>query len=486
LAIAANPLVLLAVALTAVIALIVAFSDKISISSTGLVTLADLGKAVFNTLGTVIKELVNLIASIFKDMSGDAEVNTGEIIQFFLAMLRTILSVVEKQIGFILGLLKAVGVGLRKLAKREFADLGGAVKDAFLEGLQSNILTGAFDKVLDEAERLALERTFGPQLAAIREKKEKEAVPPPEPPVIPPPVATAGGVTFEEVLADLALETELLKLNSTEREIKIALLSVEDQLERELQGTEEKQVRTLLENNRALQEFNSIMESVITPQQQLTESFNQITLAQERGLITMAQYTEALRILGEESLKFRTDIDAGVARGIERLKTELQDLASLSENTIVNAFQGAEDAIVSFVTTGELNFKKLVDSILADLTRLLLRQALLSLIPGLGAAGGALASLPGKQQGGSFKVGGSGGPDTQLVAFRATPGEKVTVEKPGQAQPVAAAAPEVNVRAVTVFDPAMALDALGTAAGERVIVNIVERNKNTFRRILGG
>ena len=56
------------------------------------------------------------------------------------------------------------------------------------------------------------------------------------------------------------------------------------------------------------------------------------------------------------------------------------------------------------------------------------------------AAGGALGSflgnkvadLLGFQHGGSFKVGGSGGRDSQLVAFKASPREKVTVETPGQ------------------------------------------------------
>ena len=37
------------------------------------------------------------------------------------------------------------------------------------------------------------------------------------------------------------------------------------------------------------------------------------------------------------------------------------------------------------------------------------------------------------QQGGSFTVPGSGGPDSQLVSFAATPGERVSVTRPGQA-----------------------------------------------------
>ena len=46
--------------------------------------------------------------------------------------------------------------------------------------------------------------------------------------------------------------------------------------------------------------------------------------------------------------------------------------------------------------------------------------------------GNKFADLLGFQHGGSFKVGGSGGRDSQLVAFKASPREKVTVETPNQ------------------------------------------------------
>ncbi len=49
-------------------------------------------------------------------------------------------------------------------------------------------------------------------------------------------------------------------------------------------------------------------------------------------------------------------------------------------------------------------------------------------------AGDILGKLPGFKTGGSFTVGGSGGADSQMVAFRATPGEMVDVRKPGQDQ----------------------------------------------------
>ncbi len=55
----------------------------------------------------------------------------------------------------------------------------------------------------------------------------------------------------------------------------------------------------------------------------------------------------------------------------------------------------------------------------------------------LNAAGSMLKAftggkIPGFKTGGSFKVGGSGGADSQLMQFRATPGEMVDIRRPGQ------------------------------------------------------
>ena len=47
------------------------------------------------------------------------------------------------------------------------------------------------------------------------------------------------------------------------------------------------------------------------------------------------------------------------------------------QDAFVNAFKGMEDAFVNFVMTGKLNFKDLTRSILADITRIIIRQKLM-------------------------------------------------------------------------------------------------------------
>jgi TP901 family phage tail tape measure protein len=86
------------------------------------------------------------------------------------------------------------------------------------------------------------------------------------------------------------------------------------------------------------------------------------------------------------------------------------------------------------------------------------------------------------QTGGDFKVGGAGGADSQLVAFRATPNETVSVRTPSQQQrddrnnqPAPQEPPVVNV--VNVPSPDMLEDYLNAPSGERTLVNVIRRNK---------
>ena len=62
--------------------------------------------------------------------------------------------------------------------------------------------------------------------------------------------------------------------------------------------------------------------------------------------------------------------------------------AEQAEQAVVNAFKGMEDALVKFVQTGKLNFKDLANSIISDLTRMLVRYAIVQplffgMFPGL-------------------------------------------------------------------------------------------------------
>lgn len=86
-------------------------------------------------------------------------------------------------------------------------------------------------------------------------------------------------------------------------------------------------------------------------------------------------------------------------------------------------------------------------------------------------------------QGGSFKVKGSGGTDSQQVSFRATPGEKVTVETPSQQ--ANDNGPKVDLHVTNVWDPANVVQAINTQDGRRSLINFARANREELAAILG-
>lgn len=160
--------------------------------------------------------------------------------------------------------------------------------------------------------------------------------------------------------------------------------------------------------------------------------------------------------------------------------------------------QGIQDIIGSGLSTwiddlvdGTFNLK----SALADLAKSLastflnggmkslfgtLSQSFHPLYGGSGGGGGFLSSmfsgLAGFADGGSFKVGGSGGIDSQLVAFKASPNERVDITKPGQAAGTGGSfalsyAPQITVQG---------------SADETVMKRVLDMSRQQLQRDLPG
>lgn len=116
------------------------------------------------------------------------------------------------------------------------------------------------------------------------------------------------------------------------------------------------------------------------------------------------------------------------AESLEAAQQAQQTLSSVIDSvhsatsTFIHGLLEGKSAAEAFKAALAQLAQQLLDLAL-DLLFQSIKQGLLGVIGG-GAVGGG---LPAYQHGGQFRVGGSGGPDSQLVAFKATPGETVQI-----------------------------------------------------------
>jgi len=79
-----------------------------------------------------------------------------------------------------------------------------------------------------------------------------------------------------------------------------------------------------------------------------------------------------------EELSFGQEVFIGLRNGAQEYLKSIQDVSKQMQDAFVNAFKGMEDALVQFVLTGKLNFRNLAQSIIADITRIVVRQQLMT------------------------------------------------------------------------------------------------------------
>ncbi len=73
----------------------------------------------------------------------------------------------------------------------------------------------------------------------------------------------------------------------------------------------------------------------------------------------------------------------GLKEGIKSFGSTAQDVYTQIKTATENAFKKMEDALVNFVMTGKMNFKDFARSVIADLTRIAVRQAMLNTMSGI-------------------------------------------------------------------------------------------------------
>lgn len=158
----------------------------------------------------------------------------------------------------------------------------------------------------------------------------------------------------------------------------------------------------------AHRQANQIFEETRTPMEKFKLDLAELNGLFERGHLSVETYNRAL---------FKLQMDA----------SGIGDMMKSVGSSLESAFV---DAIVEGKKMSEV-----AQDLLKDLARLAAQAAFRALLGNVFGGGGGMSmfgNIPKFARGGSFEVGGVGSVDSKLVAFMASPGERVNVTKPGQ------------------------------------------------------
>lgn len=438
---------------------------------------------------------------------------------------------------------------LENKAEGAIINLTNALDRAVREGLAFSGLTQYITGLFDEAEQIALARQRAiAQAEAERRRKEAERQR-----AEAARLRAEQALAFFKLFESLKQETDLLKVVSSEREILKALLKAEKKLKRELTGAEGELLEAILRENQALEFQTSLYEQIKSPITEYKDTLSALKVLVDQNKISQEEYNAALQEtslvsslgdirldlsgeqaqttqlatqLAERQLILDQALEARLISEQEFLSLSLQlnqdhayKLANLEKERYRNQLQAGQNAFSALANASKGFVSEqsgIYRGLFAASKAFAVAESTVAIFQGIANASklgwpaniGAIATTiaqtaglisqiqgvqpSGFQTGGTFRVGGSGGPDSQLVQFKASPNETVSVRTPGQERAFARQEtemqqqPEINLTNVNVVDQNLLEDFLASPSGERVLINSIQRNQAQIRGIVGG
>jgi len=264
---------------------------------------------------------------------------------------------------------------------------------------------------------------------------------------------------FVKMMKSLEDQAALLRVSPREAEIQQPLQDARNKMTPdELQKYEIE-----LRYNQAIKDQAALVDELDGAQNQFTRSMDALIEAQRLGIVTQDEFNMKKR-----------QYEAILLDSIGEINMEAEAYSILWDN--------ATASLDNFIETGIFSFRDFSAQILLELEKIIAKMLLMKAFKAIGIP------LPDMATGGSFMVGGQGGTDSQLVAFKASPNERVTVQTPGQQmagqpQPQQSAASPV-IKIVNVVNPDDIKDAMGSTEGEQVIMNVIQRNRASVRQAI--
>jgi lambda family phage tail tape measure protein len=223
----------------------------------------------------------------------------------------------------------------------------------------------------------------------------------------------------ERVVEGLEAERAALLQTQRERFVAQALSRLSAQATAQQRREVEQLAGALFDEQQALQarqrlldEARSVIDRTRTATEQHAAEIQKLNELLAAGAVDQATYARAVEDANDRALRSSQAWTDGATRFLKDYVAESDDAATATERAFATAFGGAEDSLVGFISTGKLEFRGLIDSVLADLARMTVRQTLTA--PLAGALQGAFA---GGGQFGLFHGGGIAGERPTTVRY---------------------------------------------------------------------
>lgn len=387
--------------LTALIASVAVFGDQIVLNMETGATLIDYVRAAFGMLAETVRPIGQFIMDVFGGAWNFLTQTWGQVAEFFGRSGGDIIEV----LGVTYRVIVALFSGLVASVVATFQNLPAAV-EAIFKGMFNELVN--MTELFVNGIAVALNNIPGVEippvdLSSFKQELSNEA-------------SDVGGIiagAFETGFAegDLAAQRGIESINGAWDQLNYraarerALRELADALSpNKPDGTlpdtpgvpvdraDPNADKALKEQERRLK---SLLKDIKGPQGELIQGQKDLNILLERGAINQEEYNDKLRDFQIAALDAEETLGAGLTRGLMKVQDELANVAEAAENLVVNAFHNAEDALVDFITKGQFDFKKFVDSLIADMARLGIRLALNGLFGGFGGGGGNIFSMIG-------------------------------------------------------------------------------------------
>lgn len=228
--------------------------------------------------------------------------------------------------------------------------------------------------------------------------------------------AEQGAITIRQKIEAMKSEAQFIGVSNAEREKGVVMAELEAQAKRSHIGLNKQEVEELKKlidakhtalqtveiekystaqetANNILREQGMAVEMSTRAYQKLVEQKRLEGVIQEKTVGWNATEAEAFRQKAQFYLQEKQQLDdlnyakertfgGGALSAIKKYGEEASNIGGQVGTAFTNAFKGMEDAVVQFTMTGKASFSDFALSVIADIQRILVRQALLTPIAG--------------------------------------------------------------------------------------------------------